>query len=41
MWRPAGRRMERTMSQRIEDIKFMATMSFVTLFGVCLTALVG
>ncbi len=29
------------MSQRIEDIKFMATMSFVTLFGVCLTALVG
>ncbi|GJE76358.1 hypothetical protein HNR00_003883 [Methylorubrum rhodinum] len=29
------------MSQRIEDIKFMATMSFVTLFGTCLTALFG
>ncbi|CAO4140034.1 hypothetical protein GPNCGGLF_LOCUS794 [Methylorubrum aminovorans] len=29
------------MSQRIEDIKFMAMMTFVTLFGTCLTALVG
>ena len=29
------------MSQRIDDIKFMATMTFITLFGTCLTALVG
>ena len=29
------------MSQRIEDIKFMATMTFVTLFGTCLTAFLG
>jgi hypothetical protein len=42
MWRPSGPADGvEAMSQRIEDIKFMATMSFVTLFGTCLTALFG
>ncbi|GJD86108.1 hypothetical protein HPGCJGGD_4005 [Methylobacterium haplocladii] len=29
------------MSQRIEDLKFIMTIGMVTLFGTCLTALVG
>lgn len=29
------------MSERIEDLKFFVTIGLVTIFGTCLTALVG
>ena len=29
------------MIERIEDVKFLVTIGIVTLFGTCLTALVG
>ena len=29
------------MIERVEDVKFLVTISVVTLFGTCLTALVG
>lgn len=29
------------MNERIDDLKFLVTIGLVTLFGTCLTALVG
>lgn len=29
------------MSERIDDIKFLVAISLVTLFGTCLTGLIG